>query len=116
MNQVDDGGDLSGAIERLARPWGTEVAPLRKVERCAPEPLNGAILIDLAWAHGPAGAPQRSAHAFRRILQVRLQPRVERVSEQPFGLSFGQHSKERIHARLDRTLAQQVGAKAVNRA
>src|SRR5436190_4464805 len=114
MDQVDEGRDSGGAVERLARPRGAEVAPLRQVERGAAKPVDGAIFIRLTRPHRAAGAPQRSADAFRRIFEVRLEPAIECLSEQPLGLPFRQHAEERVDARFDGPLAQEIRAKAVN--
>ena len=51
----------------------------------------------------------------RRILQRLLQPRAERAIVETIRLRLGQHGEQRIDARLDRPLAQQLRAEAVNR-
>ena len=62
----------------------------------------------------PDRSPERAPHAFGRRLQLRLDPGPERLVEQPLRLRFGQDREQRIDARLDRTLAQQLGAEPVN--
>jgi hypothetical protein len=44
-----------------------------------------------------------------------LQPRAEGARVETIRLNVGEHGEQRIDARFDRTLAQQLGAEAVNR-
>ena len=48
--------------------------------------------------------------------ELLLQPAAERFVEQPLGLGLGEHGEQRIDPRLDRALAQQLGAEPVDRA
>ena len=116
MDEIDDAGDCRRATERLARPGAAEVAPLRQVESRAAQPLDGAVSVRLARTHRAARPAQRPANTFGRILEIRLQPGVEGLPEQPLRLSFSEHAEQRIDARFNRPLAKQVGAEAVNRA
>ena len=126
-------GDVGGAV-RSARRWSAamrrsispsrsnggrrhgrrEVAPLgqrrgrrgeadRSDRRRPPPPNDGALV-------------RRSARrsAFGRILQRLLEPGAEGARVQPVGLRLGQHGEERIDARLDRPLAEQFRAEAVD--
>ena len=45
-----------------------------------------------------------------------MEPLVEGAIEEPRGLRFGELLEGRVHARFHRTRAQNLGAKAVNRA
>ena len=53
-------------------------------------------------------------HEARELIRTALDQTL--VVEQPLGLALGEHAEDRIDARLDRPLAQQVGAEPVNRA
>ena len=55
-------------------------------------------------------------HARRRILEPLVEPAAKRVGKQALGARLGEHVEQRIHARFDRTFAQQIGAEAVDRA
>ena len=94
-----------------------EVAPLAPASKpAAAQPLDRTVFVRVTGTAAAAGAPQRAAHAFRRVSSMRLEPGGECLVEQPLGLPLGQHAEQRIDARFDRPLAQQVGAEAVNRA
>ena len=109
LTQDGDGVvDLLFAVERVSRPLAGEVAPLRELPRRVAQPLDRPVVA----AEG--GAPQRPAHALGRIRQLLLEPSAERIVEQPRRRRLGEHFEQRIDARLDRPLAQQVGAEAVN--
>jgi hypothetical protein len=63
------------------------------------------------------GAPaKRAAHPFGRILELLLQPAAEGFVEQALRPRLGQHVEHGIDPRFDGTLAQEIGAEAVNRA
>ena len=105
---------MPAAIERLARPRASEIAPLGQIERGAAQPLHRTVFVHVAGTDAAARPPQRSPHAFGRRLENRLEPGVEGLVEQALGLAFGQHAEQRIDPRFDRTLAQQVGAEPVD--
>ena len=100
--------DLSLAVERISRPRAGEVAPLGELPRRVAQPIDRAVVA----AEGRT--PQRPAHALGRIRQLLLEPSAERIVEQPRRRRLGEHFEQRIDARLDRPLAQQIGAEAVD--
>ena len=105
------------AIERVAPPRAAEVAPFGQLARGAPQPIDrGAVGRRVAAVRRPDAAPERTPHTLGRILEPLVQPAAERVGEQPLGARLGQHVEQRIHPRFHRTLAQEVGAEAVDRA
>ena len=106
---------LGVAIERVAPPRAVEVAPLGQLAAGPAKPLDRTVVVAAAVAR-PHAPPQRAPHAFGRLLELLVQPRVERLVEQPLGPRLGQHLEQRIDAGFDRPLAQQVGAEAVDRA
>src|SRR5262245_50573214 len=110
MNELDELCNAGAAIERLLRPRASEITPFGKSETGAPQSLDRPIVVGLARPEGATTAPQRAPHALRRIGKLRLQPSVERLSEQPFRLAFCEHAKQRIDACLNRTLPQQIRA------
>src|SRR6266545_2742081 len=116
MHERDQLRNRGGAIEGRARPRAGEVAPFDQLEAGAAQPLDGTVLVDVAWEERTARPPQRAADAFRWILELFLEPGVERFLEETLRLPLGEHAEERIHARLYGAFAEQVGAKAVNRA
>ena len=101
--------DLSLALERRPRPGGGEVAPLRELPGRLAQAIDGAVLA----AEGRYDASARRTPS-RRVGQLLLQPAVERLVEEPRRRRFGEHREQRIDARLDRPLAQQLGAEAVD--
>ena len=56
------------------------------------------------------GDAERPAHAFRRVLQLFLQPAAERVVVDAIGARLRQHVEQWIDGSLDRTLACLLGA------
>jgi hypothetical protein len=111
VHELDQPGDGRGAIECRPRPRACEVAPLDQLEAARRSRSIGPSS-STRRPERAARAPQRAADAFRRILELLLKPRVERFLEQTLRLSLGQHAKQRIDARLDRPLAQQIGTES----
>ena len=107
--------DLGLAVERRARPRLRKVAPLGE------EAAGGAQAVDRAAAlggdaeGGHARAPQRPPQPLGRLRERLLQPRAEGARVETIRLNVGEHGEQRIDARFDRTLAQQLGAETVNR-
>ena len=99
------------AIERIARPRRGEVAPLRELPRRLPQPVDRPIVA--AAKRRARAAPGARLPADRRAL---LEPAPERLVEEAGRRGLGQHLEQRIDAGLDRPLAQQIGAEAVDRA
>ena len=58
MDEIDDGGNRRRAIEWLARPGAAEVAPLRQLERRAPQALDGPVFVGLSGAQRAARPAQ----------------------------------------------------------
>jgi hypothetical protein len=104
------------AIERTPRPRCREIAPLRQFPRRSLQSIDRAVLTRArAEKRERRRSPEGTPHTFRRIGQLLLQPPAKRLFEQPLRLRFGQHSKQRVDARLDRPLAQQLGTEPMNR-
>ena len=120
MQFRDEAVDVTVAIERAPGPLRREVAPVRQRERRAAQAIDRTIRrrarAGTEESRRGGGAAERAADAFGRIRELLLQPRAERLVEQPLGLRLGEHGEQRIDTRLDRTFAQQVGAEPVNRA
>ena len=76
---------------RASRKSGKSRHCVRSYARHAAQAFDRPVLVDVTGALGAARSPERSAHAFRRILQLGLQPPTERIAEQPLSLSLGQH-------------------------
>ncbi len=110
--------DAALAIERRPLPVALEIAPLNKLPAGIPQPLDRAVLV--ARGARPesreARTPKRALNPLGRIRELFLKPCLKRRIVQAARLRLGEHRKQRIDARLDRTLAEQVGAEAVNRA
>ena len=107
---VDQGIDLAVALERLVMPGRVEVAPFEQFLRGGPQQRPRAVAV------GHVGAAQDASHAFAGICQRLLEPAIEGGIEDRAGGVFGSDLEHRIDCGLDRTLAQQVGAKRMNRA
>ncbi len=90
-------------------PRPREVAPLGEGQRRRPQNPARPVLV----ARRP---PQDAAHAFGRIGERALEPAIERAPEELAGDVVGCDLEERVDARLDRTLAQQVAAERMDRA
>src|SRR6266542_4236098 len=117
MERFHDPPNLADAIERTTGPGSRKVAPLGQLPRGAAEAIDGAILPRLGGRERhEIRSPERAPHAFGRIRELRLQPSPKRLVEETFLLCFGQHREQRIDAGFHGTLAQQLGAEAVNRA
>ena len=116
MHEIDQPGDRRRPIERLARPGRLKIPPLGECVSSAPQPLDRPVLVDLARPRRPSAAAQRPPDTLGRVFEMALEPGVEGLAEQPLGLAFVEHPEQGIDACLHRSLAQQVGAKAVNRA
>ena len=106
---------LRVAIERIAAPHAVEVAPFGQLAPRPANPIDWPFIVVAAIAR-PDAAPQGAAHPLGWMLQPIAQPDAERLVEDPFGARLGEHLEQRVDARLDGALAQQVGAEAVNRA
>ena len=95
-------------IERLAPPGAREVAVLGEI---APRLAQELARREIAGAHLAA---QQPAHAHRRVRDGALEPGVESLVEEALLLLAGGHLEDRIHLRLHRPLAQQVGAEGMD--
>src|SRR4029453_3025463 len=87
VNELDDGGDRCGAVERISCPFASEIAPLGKLVRGSTQPFDGSVFIDLTRAKPATRASQRPPNTFRWILELRLKPASECFSEQPLCLT-----------------------------
>ena len=96
---------------RVAAPGSREVAPRGKLPARPPESCHGALIVIK-----PGHAPERAAHAFRRIFELLLQPEIKGLPVDPFGLRLRKDLEARIDSSFHRPFAQQVGTKAVDRA
>ena len=106
--------DFGPAVERRPPPRLREVAPLGQHPAGAAQSFDRPAAI-ATLERGRARPSQRAAQALGRALQRLLQPRTKRPPVQTVRLRLGQHREERIDAGLDRPLAEQLGAEAVNR-
>ncbi len=102
--------DFGIAIERLMAPRRVEIAPLQKFPRRGADDRPRTFAVE---ALAPA---QEAAQALARRGERLLEPAIEGALEQFAGHVVGRDLEHRIDARLDRTLAQQVGAKRMDRA
>ena len=113
---VDQPIDVAKAIEGAAGPRTAEVAPLRQVPCGAADPVDRRVLARHVAEALPDGSPQSPADPLGWILELQLDPRAKRLVEQPLRLRLGQDLEERVDARLDRPLPQQLRAEPVDRA
>src|SRR5262249_41270188 len=103
----EDRVDLPVAIERLGSPWHREISPLGQHPGGTPERAPRALV--------PATRPpQNPPHPGGGILELEVEPPVERAIEELAGDVLRRHLEERIDAGLDRALAEQVGAERVD--
>src|SRR6185295_6171142 len=93
VHQFGDAGDRLLAIEWRARPGASEVAPLDQLAAGTAQTLDRAVLIHVAGAERSARPPQRTTDPFRGILQLLLEPRIERFGEQPLCLALGEDAE-----------------------
>src|SRR6266540_3207084 len=99
------------ALERIASPASIEVALLDQI---GPRPAqNEARSERVAIARAAAQDPP---HAWRGIREYGLKPALEALTVEPLFFFFGGHLELRVHASFHRPLAQEVRAKAVDRA
>ena len=108
--------DVALALERVAAPPGVVIPPRHERPACPLQPLDGPVLVFISSKVPARRAAQGAPHAFTRFGELFLQPMVERHGVHRERLAFGQHLKLRIDDSLDRPLAQEVRAEAVNRA
>ena len=102
--------DLGIAIERLMAPRRVEIAPLQKLPRRGADDRARTFAVE---ALAPA---QQAAQALARRAERLLEPAIESAFEEFAGDVVGCDLEHRIDARLDRPLAQQIGAERMNRA
>ena len=113
VKRRDQSGDLARTIERRSPPRTGKIAPLRQRAAGRSQTIDRAV--GAAALEGRrARPPQRPPQALGRTLQRLLQPGAKRARVETLGLRFGQHREQRIDAGLDRPLAKQLGAEAVN--
>ena len=101
--------DLAAAVKRWPIPRAGKVARLGEASAGAAQTIDRPAGIERA-----ARPPQRTAHAIGWTLQHFLEPGAERARIDAVRLRLSQHREHRIDARLDRPLAQQLGAKPVD--
>ena len=102
--------DLPVAVERVAPPGGVEVALLHEGEAGLAQHVLGARSLAVARL-----ATQHAPHALGRGGEHRLEPPLERLVEDPPLLVLVGGLEERVDARLDGPLPQDLGAEAVDR-
>ena len=110
LHQIVDGG---AAVEILTSPGRGKVPPLHERPRRLAQRRAGTVV------RGPSGThllPEDTPHARAGIGERRFEPPVEDAVEEATRDVLGRHLELRVHARLHRALAQQVGAEAVDRA
>ena len=124
------GGDLRELMQRRDQPFDLvrpiERSPLprgRIVARLGQRPSGGAQSSDRTVIDtGAAGETRTSGRTtvaarvapLQGDLERVLQPGAKRAVVDPVRLLLGQDGEQRIDRRLDRTLAQQIGAEAVD--
>src|SRR5690606_8381313 len=116
--RVEQVVDLAGPVEVVwPAPRRGMVAPREQVIARTLQPLDGtARLTGVPAETRRRLAAQRSAHAFRRIVERLLDPVREGLVEQAGRLSLGHYLERGIDTRLDGPLAQQVRTEPVDRA
>src|SRR6478752_2926669 len=97
------------AIEVGKRPRPVEVAILDQIATSAQEFIPWGAALGT-----PTAAPQHAAQALTRDGQRALEPIAESVLQQRFSRALVENFELWIDAGVDRTLAQQIGAKPVN--
>jgi hypothetical protein len=89
------------------------IAPLAQIAGGGAQPLDRAVFGFVAEA--PLDRPpQRTAHAFLRVTQLRVQPRGECFFEDAIGLRVGEHRKGGVDACFHGAFAEQLRAKTVD--
>src|SRR6266850_5300149 len=114
MERRDVTVDPTGAIEGRPLPRMRKIAPLGEHAAGAAQAVDRAAATGAAAEGRRARPPERALQALGRIAQRLLEPRAERARVQTVRLRLGQDGEQRIDARLDGTLAQQLGAESVN--
>ena len=115
MERVHEAIDFRRAIERRPPPRPRIIAPLGQRAAGAAQPIDGTVGGRAREPGKAARSPQRPPQALGRILQRLLQPRVEGARVQPIRLRLGHDGEERVDARLDGPLPQEIRAEAVDR-
>ena len=114
MQRRDEPIDLRAAVERRPIPGVREVARLGQRPAGAAQAIDRPAAVAAAAERRRARPAQRAAQSFGRVLQRLLQPRAERAAVDAVRLRLGEDGEQRIDARFDRPLAQQLGAEAVD--
>src|SRR5215467_4196346 len=114
MQQIERAGDRRCPIEWRPSPRRRELAPLGERPSGLAEPIDRSIAVAAAkrWR---TGSSQGAAESFRWPGEGLLQPGLKGARVQMIGLWLRQDGEERVDAGLDRALADELGAKAVNR-
>ena len=89
-------------------PGGLEVTDVDERQTSTIELVDGALLSHRALS-------QQTPDAGRRVVEFLLEPAIEDAAIHPLGLSLGRDFEQRVDARLQRSLLEQVRAKAVDR-
>ncbi len=97
-----------GAIERRPAPGSVEVPVLRQLEPGAPKLLARRVVI------AAAPSAKKSPHAFGRVANGPLEPRVECFPEDPVLRIAGGDLERWIDAGIDGPLAQEIRAEGVD--
>ncbi len=90
------------------------IAPFEQRLAGAAQPFHRAVLVDVGAEIPTRGPSQGPPHALARIAQLLLQPGLERQVVETRRLVLREDLKLRVDTRLDRPLAQQVGAEPVD--
>src|SRR5438093_1860701 len=106
--------DFSDAIKRRTVPGLRKIAPLGKHPSGITQAIDWTAAVAAAKRRS-AGPAERPSNTFGRILKRLLQPRREGAVVQPSRLRFREHDEQRVDARFNGTLAQQLGAKSMDR-
>src|SRR5262249_7051399 len=107
--RAEDAIDLELPRDGNALPRRVEISLVDEVERSASQRLARAGRVAVARA-----ATEDTPHALARAHELALEPAVERFVEEALALLVGRHLEHRIDAGLDRALAKEIGAEAVD--
>src|SRR5262249_27528081 len=91
-----------------------KIAPFGQRSSCTTEPVDRTIAVTNAAEDGSARPPQCPPQTFGWTRKRILEPGLKCAPIELFGLWLGEHGEQRIDARLNRTLANQFSAEAMD--
>ena len=115
MQLLDELLDPRVAFEGRPCPGRWKIPPVGKLPGGSTQAIDRTILPWLrAGERKRIRSAESPAHAFGRIRQLRLEPCAKRLLEETGGLRVRQHAEQRIDARFDGALAQQLRAESMD--